>query len=221
MRQSAACRNPNPKLGAPRHGKCTRAPHSLGLARPWPWPWPWPWQDKQLGQVDQGIYVAAHKDNLRGNSPSLGRSSASFSIMSPFSKPLQNIFGNSGVLHVHEIGAREDVRRSHYSTASFPIIESVGVVVSSADPSINSAFRERPSNHPGFFGFERTMRSTCEGQIVLPSLSGKNAGTFLASSSTERPQPSLAFLTDTEPYALFKCRLCSSPRPSRRIGIVS
>ena len=37
---------------------------------------------------------------------------------------LRNARAESGALHVHKIGAREAVRRSYYSTASLPIIES-------------------------------------------------------------------------------------------------
>jgi hypothetical protein len=36
----------------------------------------------------------------------------------------RNARAESGALHVHKIGAREGVRSSYYSTASFPIVES-------------------------------------------------------------------------------------------------
>ena len=90
-----------------------------------------PGQDPQVSQVDQGIYV--------GNAPaqSLGSGSLAGEIKRLFSSherlfqmsaddmwELRNARAESGALHVHKIGAREGVRRSYYSTASLPIIES-------------------------------------------------------------------------------------------------
>lgn len=90
-----------------------------------------PRQDPQVSQVDQGIYVGRAQAQPLGSGSLAGEIKRLFSgheclfqMSTDDISELRNTRAESGALHVHKIGAREGVRRSYYSTASFPVIKS-------------------------------------------------------------------------------------------------
>lgn len=90
-----------------------------------------PGQNPQVSQVDQGIYVGSAQSQTAGSSSLADEISRLFSGHEHFFQlstddiwELRSTSSESSALYVHKIGAREEVRRSYYSTASFPVIES-------------------------------------------------------------------------------------------------